>query len=92
LCKSTSPAFTSSYKKNCGDGDSFLISTFHFIKVVCILINKKIFISLAAAGNAVDRLEGDSKKDSCFAWPLLRSVDVFRTAAIKKIIALAMLA
>ena len=44
-------------KATCGGCDSFLI--FHHLK------NKIRLCHLAAAGDAIDRLEGDSKIDSC---------------------------
>ncbi len=63
----------------------------------CLLLQKHFkvqekikFINLAAAGFAVDRLEGDSIKiESCFAWQLGEALAVFGTAATKKIISMA---
>jgi hypothetical protein len=47
-------------------------------------INKIKFINLAAAGDAIDRLEGDSKINSWLATPLGEASAVFGTAQQKK--------
>jgi hypothetical protein len=68
LCKSTPPTFTSKYQRTCGGGDSFLIFNFSL---------KIKFINLAAAGFAIDRLEGDGIKIKSACTPLWEALAVF---------------
>jgi hypothetical protein len=74
--------------ETCGGGDSIRSPRFDFIKVLCNFINQKNKLGLrhhAAAGFAVDRLEGDSIKiESCFAWQLGEALAVFGHGCNKK--------